>query len=60
MSWDAVWCVWGGSLDNVDLLDLDLSHVSAVQDISLPVEAAPERVAVTVGADFTCTPEDQS
>ena len=42
------------SLDQVDLLDLDLSHVSAVEIIGLPVEAASERVAVPIRADFTC------
>lgn len=40
------------SLDNIDLLDGDLSNVTAVKLVRLPVEAAPPRVPEANGTDL--------
>ena len=40
------------SLDDVDLFDVGVADVSAVEDVGFPVEGTPERVAEPAGADF--------
>lgn len=42
------------SLDDIDFFDLDLTDVTTVKRVGQSVESTPERISVSVSADFAC------